>query len=278
MTLAGGRLIDWRQEFAPLQEYFEERGGVVHILASDAGPTSSFAKAVRMRLEAGLWRRPWASVQIDGSNPNTHYMEDIVLQLESSLGVQDLGRQSAPSGGVSVGTDIEAHAVEIRDVSISIDDDPFLRAERSRARVDRVADAVRDTSSERRVALVFLHSHTHDPGALSRFRRMVWDQALAELTQVGLLLIDIGDPAQRGGEDWPPDPDLVIDLPAQYDQASTADARDDLAEIVLSEGLFATREEATAFGATLLASSNDVREVHARLAGTLARLSIHGRT
>jgi hypothetical protein len=218
------------------------------------------------------WSRSWMSVQIDGVNPNTHYMEDIVLQLERSLGVAAPQGEPLSGGSISVGTDIEAQRVEIKNVTISSEQDSFSQAARMFNRIDRIANAVRDAAADRRVALIFIDSHTHDKRALKRFRASVWERHLAELTEVGLLLIDLGDPTRRSGDAWPPPPDLTIDLPERYAGESAVHAEEDLARIACDEGAFTTEAEARAFASTLLASSENVREMHARLARTLARL------
>lgn len=63
-----------------------------------------------------------------------------------------------------------------------------------------------------------------------------------------------------------------MQLPDRYDDLSWADVLNDLTSIALDEGWFLTCEEAKAFAVTVLATSDDVRDVYARLARAVAGL------
>jgi hypothetical protein len=92
------------------------------------------------------------------------------------------------------------------------------------------------------------------------------------MTPLGLLLIDISDPSCGCGPDWPPDPDLVLNLPERYDDATRPDAHVDLAKLALDERLVEKPGEANIFAEVLLDSSDTIRDVYANLASTRARM------
>jgi hypothetical protein len=267
-------LIDWRDEFAHLDVFLTERGGVIHVIASDAAPSSTFSKTLRLRMDDPRWPTPWKSIQIDGSNPNTHYIEDIVLQLERSLGVVNSRSGDHVSPAIEVGRDIRARTVEISDVTISYAEDSLTGHGALLSRIDQIGAVIRANADRLRLALIFLDSHKHDESALKRFRSSLWDPVLSQFTDVGLLLVDIGDPDARKTDLWPPAPDHVVDLPERFLGMAIAHARDDLAQIALSDGTFASEAEAQTFAATLLAAcDNNVRDLHASVARVLARLT-----
>jgi hypothetical protein len=266
VTLPAIPRIDWRPQLRDLEPYFADRGGVVRVRVSDASPASTFSKTIRQLMVGGQWPRPWRCVQIDASNANTHYLEDIVAQLERSL---ELGPDTASlgaGGGVQVGTQIKAETVVISNVEISSQEDDYERVLRSRARIDRVADAVQERLETERIALLFLNSHMYDRATLSRFRSLLWDERLQDLVEIGLLLIDISDPSCGCGPDWPPDPDLLLDLPERFDETSRLHAHADLAKLALDTETVANAGEADVFATTLLDTSDTIRDMYAGLA------------
>jgi hypothetical protein len=273
VTLTALPIIDWRRELEQLAPFLAEKGGVVQVQASDSAPASTFAKAIRRSMANEPWPQPWRSVQIEEINPNTHYLEDVVLQLERSLALEAAPVVAGSGGSVEVVKDVRAQAVYVSDVSIEYAEDEYSRAHRSLARLDHVADALRHRLAKERVALIVLNSHAYDRQALVRFRTLLWDERLQALTDAGLLLIDIGDRSDGAGAEWPPPPDLVLQIPERFDDASRAHAREDLAQLALDEEIVSTAGEAQVFARTLLASCDTVRELHARLAGVLLQVA-----
>lgn len=263
--------IDWRQPLQRLEPYLAQRGGVVHVRVSEHSPASIFSKVIRHLMKGKPWDRPWRHVQLDVRNPNTHYLEDIVATLDHSLEL-GLGGLDGERGTVQVATNIEARKVEVSNVDISIQEDDYVRIGRSLARINRVADAIQERLQTERIALIFLESHTYDQTTLSRFRKMLWDNRLDAMTPLGLLLIDISDPSCGCGPDWPPDSDLVLNLPERYDDATRPDAHVDLAKLALDERLVENPGEANIFAEVLLDSSDTIRDVYANLASTRARM------
>ena len=263
--------IDWRRQLRGLEPYFADRGGVVRVLVSDGSPASTFSKAIRQVMVGGEWARPWRCVQVDARNANTHYLEDIVVQLERSLDLEPEAAGPIAGGGVQVGTQIKAETVEISNVEISYQEDDYVRARRSLARLDRVVGAVGERLEAERIALLFLNSHAYDRDTLSRFRSLLWDGRLEALVESGLLLIDISDPSRGCGPDWPPDPGLSFDLPERFDEAARLDAHADLAKLALDEAIAGNAGEADMFATTLLGTSDTIRDLYAGLAYMLSR-------
>ncbi len=271
MTVPAVPRIDWRRQFQALEPYFIDRGGVVHVRVTDASPASTFSKAIRQVMVNDQWPLPWRCVQIDALNSNTHYLEDVVIQLERSLELDLETANSLARGVIQVGADIEAHSVEISNVGITYQEDDYERVHRAYARLDSAADAITERLETERIALLFLNSHTYDSKTLSRFRRLLWDARLQTLTHSGLLLIDISDPSCSRGPDWPPEPELLLDLPERFDDTARLDAHADLRKIAMSEGIAANADRADMFATTLLSSSDTIRDVYAGLARILAR-------
>jgi hypothetical protein len=271
MNVPRVRRVDWRGQMIALEAFLNDRGGVIEVAAAGRAPSATFAKVVRQAMAERSSPRPWTSVQIDMLDPNTHYLEDVVVQLERSLEVPDLPPHAA-GGMVQVATNIHAETVTVSDVHISYEEDGFERSARATSRLQRLGEHVAERLEDERVALLFLDSHLYAPHTLARFRSRLWDPHLAPLVERGLLLIDISDPASRPTPEWPPDPDKQLELPERfYDDAET-DAIEDLAAIALSEGAVSTAEAAHSFAVTLIAACGTVGEVHARLAGVLLRL------
>jgi hypothetical protein len=263
--------IDWRQQLKGLEPYLAQRGGVVHVRVSEHSPASIFSKVIRHLMNGETWDRPWQHVQLDVQNSNTHYLEDIVAQMDHSLEL-GLGGLDGDRGIVQVATNIEAKKVEVSNVDISIQEDDYVRFRRSLARIDRVTDAIQRRLQTARIALIFLESHAYDRKTLSRFRTMLWDDRLDAMTSLGLLLIDISDPSCGCGPNWPPDSDLVLNLPERYDDATRPDAHADLAELALGDRLVKNSGEANIFAEVLLDSSDTIRDVYANLASTRAKM------
>ncbi len=270
-------IIDWRQQLQTLKPYLTERGGVIRILVSEGSPASNFSKAIRMLMENGAGDRPWTSVQFDALNSNTHYLDDVVAQLDRSLELRDGDSLSGGGGTVQIGTQIEAQTVEISNVEISHQEDEYVRTRRSLARLDRVADDIRARLQTERLGLIFLNSHTYDRDTLSRFRRLLWEERLQAMTELGLLLIDFSDPGQSHGSSWPPNPDVQIDLPERFDDASILHAQEDLEAFALDAAFAVNSGEADVFAATLLRSSASISDLYARLSLLMADdTKLHG--
>jgi len=141
-------------------------------------------------------------------------------------------------------------------------------------RIRYLVDSLAQTLESARVAIITLAMHESSREIVRKVRQRLWDDALATLTERGLLLIDISNPDAIPGDAslWPPPADVDFDLPERFDDPASASARGDLREVALTEGVFDSKAAADAFALTLIASSRAVRELHARLALTLARL------
>jgi hypothetical protein len=76
--------INWRKELKILDRYIKSEGGVLHIKTTPDSPSSAFSKSIRNIMENNTWDRRWVTVQVDGDNAATHYLPDMILQLEVS--------------------------------------------------------------------------------------------------------------------------------------------------------------------------------------------------
>jgi hypothetical protein len=276
VTPVPARRLDWKGQFAALRPYFEGRGGVVHVHASKASPVSTFARVVRHQLAADKWPFKWSTVQIDPSNnASTHYVPDIIAQIRRSARLGDVTGTSQRPINVSVGNEIDAGGnVVLSNIDIDVGPDEYGQSTLESERISAFCALLKAALETRRVALIFVDTHKSKRESLTSLGRKLWEGALADLTPSGLLVIDIFNPASlaRRTYAWPPDPDLTLQLPVRYDDKSRADALDDLASMALDESWFLTYEEARAFAVTVLATSDDIRDVYAQLAKAVAGL------
>lgn len=278
MTGVAAYCLDWRSQFAALDPYFRGAGGVIRIHAGPGSPSSIFAKVLRHKLATVTSPYRWSSVQIDPLNANTHYLPDIVRQIEKSVGIPAPGHARVPA--VSIGNGVNAGgSVTIRDVDISVMYDDYDRSAQEDARIAHLRRSLSETLKTQRVALLFINSHLADIRNLTEVRHRLWDEALAALVAEGLLVLDLSDPLRLAGRVaiWPPDPSLVLDLPDRYDSETRTHALQDLTEIALEQGWFGTGQEASASAKMLLATSVDINSAYASLTLALAGLGVrHG--
>lgn len=264
--------IDWWRLFEQLQPYLAHKGGVVHIQTKKESPISTFTKVLRSKMEYDAWDRKWVTVQIDGENSATHYLRDMIYQIELNLGLQTPADQIQDIS-INLAKDIQAGGeVQIRGNVIN-----YVGGERPgvweslHARVNQIIQRLDESSGQQRLGIIFYESHHADRNELAAFRTVLWNSALEELTEKGLLLIDISIEG-RVHDSWPPEPDLVVDLPDRYDKESSKEAVDDLAAILLQEGKVTTEEEARTFAATMVITYVKPIDVHANLSAVIAKV------
>lgn len=264
--------IDWWRLFEQLHPYLTHTGGVVHIQTKTESPISAFTKVLRSKMESEAIDRKWVTVQIDGANPATHYLGDMIYQIERTLGLQTQADQIPPIP-ISLASDIQAGG----EVLIEHNVINYLGGERSgvreilQSRVNQIIQRLDESSGQQRLGIIFYESHHADRNELAAFRTVLWNSALEGLTEKGLLLIDISIEGWVH-ESWPPEPDLVVDLPDRYDKESGKEAVDDLAAILLQEGIVATEEAAHTFGATMVAHYERPRDLYANLSAMIAKV------
>ncbi len=275
MSVTSATRLDWRGQFSALAPYIEGRGGVVHVHAEPDAPIAVFAKVLRQELRQIAGPLLWTSAQVDPLNADTHYVWDIALRIGRAV---DVPINLVPQGAanVTVGSDLTARRgdVTISNVSVVVQSSSFETPIREAALVQRLCETLRGVLKTRRLALVFVDMHEADRQSLNRIYSNLWENGLERLVDDGLLVVDIFRPQalEAVGSSWPPDPNVVLSLSATFDNESGRHALDDLIELALDEHLFPSRIEARAFAMTLLTSSRNIREVHARLGLALTGL------
>jgi hypothetical protein len=263
--------IDWRGQFEQLQPYLAHKGGVVHIQTKKESPISAFTKVLRSKMEYDAWDRKWVTVQIDGANSATRYLSDMIYQIERTLGLQTPVDQIPPIS-ISLASGIQAGGeVQIERNVINVDGERLGVRESLQYRVNQIIQWLDESSRQRRLGIIFYESHHADINELAAFRTVLWNSALEELTEKGLLLIDISIEGWVH-DSWPPEPDLVFDLPDRYDKESGKEAVDDLVAILLQEGKVATEKEARTFAATMVANNERPRDLYANLSAVIAKV------
>jgi hypothetical protein len=264
MTAIRDRVIDWRSQMAALQPYLKGLGGVIHIHVGINSPGSAFAKALCTLMKDGQWPFPWRSVQFDYNDASTHYAFDIIRQIAKSTGIPATSAGMEQPHAIAIAKDIRAGGnVNIENINVTVESSRLQAG----YDIDKLCDALREQLATQRVALLFMNSHQYNRPELARMRRTIWDGALEELINHGLLLLDFSEPQQISDPTlWPPDPCLVIELNDKYDAISRRAAGEDLAQIAYEEGLVTTPEEAEGFAKAMLMTSYNIRDMYARLA------------
>jgi hypothetical protein len=270
MTSSEAYSLDWRSQFANLEGYLRETGGVVHVRTGPDGPSSNFSKVLRHRLRSEQWPREWSTVQIAPSNRNLHYLSDILDQIATSAGLS-LASAQQRGPNIEVLKNIRAHTVHMQDVDITVGQE---HAVGDGDKVKRLCGALRTALRARRVALIFLDTHDYEAEFLRTLSRTLWDGALEKLVAHGLLLVDVSDPKKLAsmGVPWPPTPSLTLDLPDRYDSDTRGHAIEDLAQLVFHEGLFPTLETATISATALLSTAFTVADAYSQLGVLLAAM------
>jgi hypothetical protein len=270
MTSAEAYSLDWRSQFANLEGYLRETGGVVHVRTGPDGPSSNFSKVLRHRLSSEQWPREWSTAQIAPSNRNLHYLSDILDQIASSAGLS-LASAQQRGPNIEVIKNIRARTVYVQDVDITVGQE---QAAGDADKVKRLCRALRTALRARRVALIFLDTHDYEAEFLRTVSRTLWDGALEELVAHGLLLVDISDPKKLANMQvpWPPTPSLTLDLPDRYDSDTRAHAIEDLAQLIFDEGLFPTLETATISATALLSTAFTIADAYSQLGVLLAAM------
>ena len=272
MSGYAGFSIDWREQFTSLDPFLAiRRGGVIHIDARSEAPVSAFARVLRARVRDGCDGA--IAVQIDPLNSNTHYLRDVVSQIARSASIGLEPMHPDRNVVVNVGTDIKSRGdISLSNIEIALnglDEGPEITLEA----IPHLTLGLRKVLRQRKVVLIFVNSQLWSTTDLRRINEHLWQDALSSLIDEGLVVINIGELAetQERCDGWLMPPDLVLSLPAEYDNTSKAAALEDLVRIASDASLFESEMEVAVFARTLV-SSLSVRELHAKLAVVLARL------
>lgn len=258
--------INWRTEFSRLNNYFQNEGGVIHIKTTQNSPSSAFVKALRSRMEHEKWEISWQTIQIEGNNAATHYLSDMIDQIERSIGI--VAPTLEKNHNINIATGIESGGdVEISNITVNYGQN----GGNLHGRADQIAKTILNVSKEKRTCLIFFDSDNADPKELGAFRTIVWDDKLEHLLSSGLLLIIFSE-QNSDTYHWIPEPDVILELPERYSPDSARNAIEDIVEFAISQKLFASSEEAQTFATTLVASHPNPKELHANFAGVLSRI------
>lgn len=260
--------INWRNELGVLDEYIRSEGGVVHITTTENSPSSAFCKSLRNIMEHGVWEKQWITVQIDGDNSSTHYLSDMIFQIETALELDPL--PASTKNNIHIGSNINAGGdVEIRDVSVSLPPES-----NTQQRIRRIVETLRECASEKRLAIFLFNTDSADTdrNELRQFRLRLWENNLSNLIGEGFLLIAFSHKI-NDTTSWLPDPDEIISLPSEYSKESASHAIEDIAKFLLSKNLAETESGAKSMAVGMFAGHPTPKELHARFAGMIAQIS-----
>lgn len=260
--------INWRNELNVLDEYIKTKGGVIHITTTEESPSSAFCKSLRNIMEHGAWEKQWITVQIDGDNSSTHYFNDMIIQIETTLKLDPLPTRT--QNNINIGNNINAGGdVEIRDVNVNL---PLESGTQERIR--RILDTLQQSASEKRLAIFLFNTDSADTEKheLRQFRLRLWENNLSKLTDEGFLLIAFSH-RNNDATSWLPDPDEVIYLPSEYNEQSANHAIEDIAKYLLEQNLVKTESDAKSMAVGMFSGHPAPKALHARFAGMIAQIS-----
>ena len=262
--------IDWKREFATLEPCFSS-GGVVRIYCpGEACAANNFALVLKRRFAessadgqgANSQRR---SIRRDPDWHSTHTLDDKLTALDDKLAASGYPATAADRAmtGPSILSDMSAEG----DIHIAVHNSNlggnYHTAAQRRVRLDDICARLRRLLDEDgRVLLISNDQALRDQ---TPFWTDLWDRGLGDLTDAGLLLIDMIGPMAGGRpHERAPVPDQEFTLPMSFDadQQREFDAYDDLVEIFVSAGL--SDDAALAY---LSSNKHSVAAVHDRLAG-----------
>jgi hypothetical protein len=205
-------------------------------------------------------------------------MQNIVYQINKTVGLSvrrraDNGKNSPISINLADGVRARGN-VDIHNISITVDAGTYVGSQTEGEKIAVLCSSLKELLPTQKLALLFVESHEFEKADLNRLRRVLWDEALAELTADGLLLIDLSNSSKSPVDAlvWPPDPDLSLDLPDKYEDQSYAAAHEDLIEVALSEGIYPSHAEAVVFADMLLADSENIKILYSKIASIVIRL------
>ncbi|MFR9718884.1 hypothetical protein ACL00X_05960 [Aeromonas diversa] len=219
-------------------------------------------------MENSTFDRRWVTVQFDGDNAATHYLSDMIGQLEVSLELDEF-QTARPTHQIEIGNNITAGGnVEISDINVAITDSNNFQE-----RIKRIIQHLENKADEQRLALFLFNtgSSNTDPKELRRFKNQLWDNRLEKLVEKGVLLIAFSH-HERDTLDWLPDPDDVLNLPSSYCSESKANAREDIARYLLEHGYVSNERDADGIALGIVASNPLPKNLHANFAGILAEV------
>lgn len=260
--------INWRKELKILDRYIKSEGGVLHIKTTPDSPSSAFSKSIRNIMENNTWDRRWVTVQFDGDNAATHYLSDMISQLEVSLELGEF-QTVLPTYQIEIGNNINAGGdVEISNIKVAIADTNDFQE-----RIKRIIQHIENKADEQRLALFLFNtgSSNTDQKELKRFKNQLWDNRLEKLVEKGVLLIAFSH-HESNNLDWLPDPDDVLNLPSSYCSESKKNAREDIARFLLEQGYASNEVEAEGIAIGIVASNSLPKNLHANFAGILAEV------
>lgn len=266
--------LDWDVELGKVhQPGAEPSGRFIWIHGNDGAATSQFIRALRYRMESDS--PSYSTVQISPLNSNTHYLYDIVQQLDISF---KLDLVANPSGSLTLASGITAGG-DVRIENVRVDGfDPFRSAFGSpHLAIAKLVDGVSRRMDEGlRPVLIFHDFQEATPEIRRRLRDELWDGGLGPLTDKGLIAIDfVGPPNTAVDDSWPPPADEIINLPESLAGPARLSAEQRLADLA-TEQFGYDPGEARVFASTLLASSTTVADLYARLFRTLVSLEADG--
>jgi hypothetical protein len=263
--------IDWRKERERLEPLLARQGGIVSVLSSNKGPIEEFASVFRSSLEHRAWPRPWRTIQIDPTNSRTRYFDEMVRQIERSLGLPpDSSTHVELGNGSKLGSDLNATSITIEN-SFNLGGDEYALEVAREKRCSRLVKHLIELCRTEPICFLFVGAEDFLPRDLRYFRELIWDAGLSRLQTSGVLLATFSRGTLERSIGWP-EHDVAVQLADHYDDVSRQHAVEDLANQLISDRKYTAPENATAYSTGIVDSHSGPATLYATLAAIATRV------
>lgn len=266
--------IDWREEFAALEPFLIDRGGVVRVCYQGrACAPIPFVQTVSSAFERRATNGRRTSIRLDRQVYSTRYFADVREEFLRKLGTPTRAglRRDVPQVLIASGNH-SGGAMQI-ETTVNVGGDIVAMAEGRKAWVSLVKEHAEAYCKSGRLMVVIMAGPSDDQ---DEFWRHLWRYGLSDLTESGLLLLHMVDtekPDAKCSEEAP-SPDLELHLPTALDVARQTQATEDLVSILCKEIPGLSLESARASAKTLVHSTRfSVETLHDGFAGLLPTLA-----
>lgn len=262
--------LNWRAERARLEPLLARQGGILEVTSSATGPLEEFASVFRSSLDHSAGAKPWRTVQFDPNNSRTRYFDEMLRQVERSLGLMpDTPNQYIFGEGSKLGSEISAGSVTIEN-SFNFGDDSYSAAVAREMRSKRLADYILEISKREAICFLFVESSSFHSTDLRNFVDLLWSQGLHRLAEGGFLLASFGRAPISDSICWPR-ADVSIRLGDDYDDRSREHAIEDLANYLLQIARYDNLTHAKAYSTGMLDSHVGPATLYSSLSAALSR-------
>ena len=233
--------IDWRELFTQISPFLNGQGGVVRVrYAGERCAPSAFLGALKSKYECKEDNRYWRSIRIDREIYSVRYLSGVRDEFVRKIGMHlpdayGAGGAAAPLNilaDVKAGGDVQADISNVTQNNYFNGDNSALMSEFRGRWVTDLCGKIAEFLKVGHIMVVVNHGRHEDQ---DEFWRYLWQDALENLIDAGLLLVHMVDNsnASIGMHDLAPTGHREIDLPTALSGPAQDHAIEDITEIIL---------------------------------------------